>query len=158
MDKLEFAEEMSKLALSKQQEISRELLEVYWEDLKECKMLKKTLEEARKKKYFKGMPTVSELLTDHMRMYDHYQRIQRTMDMLRLEESREDSSCGLDKFLFCNDAMNIFGFNCNFIWDLMDTHNIQTPENYRDIHRKYSEIERNNLIKSIIGKYVEKEK
>jgi len=68
----EFAKEFGKLGLTKQTSIDELIIEAYWEELKDLKYLRETLQEARRRTFYRDfersitrMPEASELLKIH---------------------------------------------------------------------------------------------
>jgi len=140
----EFAKEFGKLGLAKQTSIDELMIEVYWEDLKELKYLRETLQEARRRTFYRDfdksitrMPETSELLRIHREIFEDKVSDSK---FLQIETSCNDNKKSQihANGMFMFDLVTHFNIKAtNALWKKVDLGEIKVPVEYFELRDKF---------------------
>lgn len=135
-DRRHFIKLLTKLAASKGVEITEPHIAVYWEDLGRLRYSYEVLENARRNRYKRAMPTVIDLLEDHRLLQLKLDEVN-TVDTVRYELGFRSSKHTQYKLraMFALDLMFNDGYAPDLVWKYLEQNHIDVPEDYMDIRK-----------------------
>ena len=134
-----FVIELGRLVASKLEKMDEMGIDVYWKNLGQLPIIEDVLKQAQKKTYYRGMPSVSELIDDHSNLVGRTNQ-QKAPEVLSYEPAltmgTRRTSKAADQFFFVTDCLKFFGIDIVWLEGEVDERKVEVPENYSKIRNK----------------------